>query len=222
MHKSTFAALALAFVAPAQQQPELRTQFELNGARVVLEYHWTHGEVAMIVEAESDQQLEHLEVRAPDGRLLLDLNAGGGQPLVLSGLRIESVVTVPSELLSAWPEGEYTLFGRARDGRLGRGHTQLSHRLLRPPVVTYPSNGSTGVPTNNLVVTWNLNPATSAYEIVLEQDDADDLKATVRAGSNSFQVPSGMLLPGTETVLEVVAISPEGNRTASEVTFTTQ
>ena len=106
-------------------------------------------------------------------------------------------------------------------GRLVQGSANLDHGLVAAPVITHPLAGEASVPLGNLVVDWIPDPQAVGYTIDLEQDENDGLKANLKAGASSFQVPAGVLDPNTPTRLEIQAIGPNGNRTTSEIRFTT-
>ena len=74
----------------------------------------------------------------------------------------------------------------------------------------------------NLTVSWVPDPEARAYRVILEQGETDGLTAVLPARSSSFQVPDGILAPGTESHVEVGAIGPNGNCTLVEVSFTTR
>jgi hypothetical protein len=100
------------------------------------------------------------------------------------------------------------------------GYAELSHQLQRPPVLLQPFDGAQGISTTPLVV-WVPDPEVSEYRVNLEQGETDGLSVRLPAGSGAFQVPYGVLRPGTETQVEVGAVGRNGNVTLVESYFTT-
>ena len=79
-----------------------------------------------------------------------------------------------------------------------------------------------GVAISGLTIQWAAVQGADGYEIIMEQGDSDGLSVTLPAKQNEFRVPEEVLNSGQRTVVEIVAISPNGNRTAAEVEFTVQ
>jgi hypothetical protein len=77
------------------------------------------------------------------------------------------------------------------------------------------------VPTTGLTLLWQNDPQALGYTVILEQDDNDGLSVEMPAGSSSLVVPDGFLKSGTETLFEIAAHGPNGNRTILETKFTT-
>jgi hypothetical protein len=172
------------------------------------------------VKAESDVGLERVEVRGRNGVPIVTLTARPDFPI--EGFTVETVPTSPATLLSAHSEGLYDLRARALGGNPVLGTAVLSHQLLREPVLLFPFEGALDVPTSGLQVSWVPDPGAIAYQVGLEQDDADGLTVELPAGTSSFLVPEGILAPATETHVEIGAVAPSGNITLVEASFTTR
>lgn len=193
----------------------------LKEESVRLEYTVTAPEAVLVFSAESESSLEKLEVRDPFGATVLRLHGSPADALSISGFKIETREMPLAELLATYAEGEYRLAARTEDGRAAFGRAQLSLALPRPARVIYPTKNATGVPVD-LLVEWAPDPTVSEYYIELEQNENDGLTASLPAGSSSFQVPAGVLRPGTESHLEIGTINEHGNTTLVEVAFTTR
>ena len=210
-------ALALAATPAVQQGPAL--QFKEQS--LTIKDSPSEDDAALVVDAESEQPLESFELRDPNGHVVLRLRAATGERVAVSGLSIEGRESTLYALTSTHAEGVYQLSGRTVTGRPVLGSAALSHQLLAPPVVNFPTPDATGVPTSGLVISWNNDPGAARYYIELEQGDNDGLTAMLGPGTHSFSVPSGLLAGATESTLEVQAIAANGNRTLTQLTFTT-
>ncbi len=218
MYKTTLAFTMLALGAFGLQQASDDMVLRLKEERMILEYSATLNEAVLIAEAESEQALGRVEVRDSGGAPMLHMWAPVGT--TLSGFKVETGESSLADVLATYPEGVYPMRARARDGSCVEGSAVLSHRLPAAPVVIYPTEGDSSVPTN-FTVTWTPDPGAAGYQVILEQDENDGLIVKLPAGSGSFRVPDRVLESGKETLLEVVAIGSNGNRTQVEVSFTT-
>ena len=222
MKKSTL-FLGLVTLASLGWAPADRGPFRgLKEETMTIEYNLTENEAVVRIKAETEHTLEQVEVRRPDGRPLVQMDASAGERLPLSGFELESREVPFLELLDQYPEGTYEIRGTTSQNEPVRGRAYLSHSLIRPPAIIHPRTGDVDVVGDGLQVRWAGASGAAAYEISLEQDDNDGLTATLDGRSRSFEIPSGILRSRTETYLEVTAISPSGNRTAVEVVFTTR
>lgn len=216
----TLSLLALGFGAIASSQPPPDRPLSFKEERMTFEYTVGAGEGVIIIEAESEESLGRIEVNNPDGEPILQMWTAPGQTLSLQSFIVETRESSAAEILSAFSEGVYDLRGRTDEGEEVVGSALLSHEMLRAPVVTFPLDGAVGVPTN-LNVSWVPDPDARAYKVVVEQNDNDGLTVELPAGSHNFQVPDGFLESGTETFVEVGAVSRNGNCTLVEVSCTT-
>jgi hypothetical protein len=209
-------------LAPVRHATPASAAPPLSGATITIEYNARLDRAALIVEAECDEALARIQLHAPDGAKILDLNAGPGQHMLLSGVRLESDEPQLDALLGAYPEGNYQIRAQTPDGRRLLGRATLSHTLVRPPSMVFPRQGFVGVPTTGLRLTWTGNVAANGYEVALEQGDNDGLRIKLPPGSTSFLVPDGFLAAATPTQLEIAALAANGNRTVTAIEFTTQ
>ncbi len=191
---------------------------------------------------------ERLEVRGPDGKLILRFEGRGElRSLGLTELFFETVepenADVPiQEMLAKLPEGEYTFVGRAiEDGeRAGTtlGTALLTHDIPAGPVLLSPADGAT-VPTTGLIIRWSLVTQTItgssvdiiSYQLIVEKVEEPHPHMIGKLGSlsmylppsvTSIAVPEGFLEPGTQYEWEVLAIEESGNQTLSSSAFQTE
>jgi hypothetical protein len=218
MYKLVIAAVTLGALGwqPRAQQPVLLLKEEA----MVIEYTPGRNEAVLIMEAESEEPLDKIEIVNTKRRPILKLR--GAQSASLSGYVIETREMSVSALLQMYHPGRYDIRAITSSGRPAFGGAELSHYLLPEPQVTYPLEGDVGVPTAGLVVTWNVDPEVSAYRVILEQDENDGLIVQLPRQSGSFAVPDGVLRPGTSTQLEIAAIASNGNITVVEIVFETE
>ena len=205
-----------------QSQHEPRERLQLKEEAMIVEYTATANEAVVIVEAEAEEALGRVEVQSPLGSTLLRLRSEGGEELAVQGFVLESEELPPNQLFRKFSEGNYDFRALSVDGKRASGSAWLSHVLPAAPVVTYPVEGSRNVPAHDLLVTWVSDSAASGYRLVLEQDENDGLTVSLPPGSDSFQVPPGILRGATESHVEVGAIGPNGNITLVEIGFTTR
>ena len=222
MFKLSVAAVFLLLTAFEAADRDNRTSFLLKEEAIFIEYTPAEGDAVIVVEAESESGLGKIEVRDPRGMRVLNMRAGAGQDVTaISGFVVESRESDLPTVMRTYRAGMYDLRARTVDGQEAFGQARLSHYLLAEPAVIYPVAGAKNIPTN-LTIGWIPDPEAVSYRVNLEQGDSDTLQVMLPAGSQSLRVPEGVLAPGTDSFVEVVAVSPSGNRTVVEVAFTTR
>lgn len=192
----------------------------LKEEKIVIELTTGVDEAVVIVEAEAEVGLERVDVYEPSGAALLGLDASRTGGRALQGFVVETRESDLSTLLQQYPEGVYELRARTVDGAVLSGSARLDHALPPRPVLLYPFEGAVDVP-RNLTVLWLADPSAAGFHVVLEQGENDGLSVFLPPGTSSFTVPSGVLAPATDTLVEVAVIAANGNRTLTEVEFTT-
>jgi hypothetical protein len=222
MLKAHLTALGFVLLASAGPVTPASDFLPLTDASITIEYNATQNSSALVIEAENDDALAKFQLLAPDGSKLLNLAAAPGQRLLLSGLRLESDEPQLDELLQTFPEGEYQLRAAGAGGQWFLGRATLTHTLVRPPAVSFPRDGSIGVSTTGLTLSWTGDAVASGYEIVLEQNENDGIRIKLPPGSTSLVVPDGWLAPATPTQFEIAAVATNGNRSLTSIQFTTQ
>lgn len=179
----------------------------------------------------------------PQGVQILVVEAKG--PLgdqSISGIFFESAEPPNSEVpiaefLSRFPEGQYPVRGRAKDGRRLTSAARFTHTIPAAPDITQPQEGDVVDP-SNLEVRWNpvtttldgkpLNP--TGYQVIITKDVKDDphgfsrptFDVHVLPSVTSLTVSKEFLEPKTIYELEVLALEASGNQTISVRFFQTQ
>jgi len=216
----TLAASSLLLLLGSSGESGATRQFKEE--RLVIEHTVTANEAALVISAESEVPLGMVELRDPLGQPALRLQAGAARSLSLSGFNVESRESTLEELLEAYPEGPYTFGGRTVAGHVIVGGALLSHALPEAARPLWPREGAVDVPTEGLTVRWEGDPQAAGFHVILEQGENDGVSVTVPAGSNSLEIPGGVLAPHTQTLLEIATLGENGNRTLVEVSFTTR
>ena len=227
MSKTTLAISLFALTAIGRQQlgtgaPGSVAPFPLQEERMFIEHNVSLGEAVVRVEAESEEELDRIQVDKPDGEQLFALAAPTGKTRGLSGFEIELDEDSLASVLATYAAGDYDIHARTADGRAAEGSARLSLDLPPAPQLIYPQDGAVDVPTSGLVVRWHPDRWASGYHVQMEQGESDGLAIQVPPGRNSLRIPDGLLARGTATQLEIAAIGPGGNRTVIGVHFTTQ
>lgn len=192
---------------------------------------------------------ERLEVRGPDGKLILRFEGRGELgSLGLTELFFETVepenADVPiDEMLAKLPEGDYTFVGRAiEDGeRAGTtlGTALLTHAIPAGPDLLSPAEGAIVSADEPLFVDWSevdlsitgKNVKIISYQLIVEKVEEPHPHMIGKLGSlsmylpptqTSMTVPEEFLEPGTQYEWEVLAIEKSGNQTLSSSAFQTE
>jgi hypothetical protein len=167
-----------------------------------------------------------LEVRDPQGRVLVDVTARSRlREFGLTELFFEASEPPFKEFpfgkfKKRFPEGRYTFRGHTVEGRDLAGSDRLSHLVPRGPNVTFPTEGALVDP-NGLKVTWEpvTRPAgvrIASYQVIVIQGKRE-LSMFLPPRVTSVTIPAEFLRPGTETEGEVLAREKSGNQTITEL-----
>ena len=199
-------------------------QAELPTAAIRFEQNATDGDVEVVIVASGRSEgLAKLTVVGPDGRTVIDFTAPDSSTLGIRQFEFESPEPTDVEgLKKAYPEGKYVFSAITVSGAQLAGKSTLSHQLPATASLKSPEEEGEDVPCENLEITWHTVPGLTATIIEIEQDELD-MKLTVRLRGDvtSFQVPAGLLVPGTQYDLAIGTVIENGNRSFVETSFTT-
>ena len=166
--------------------------------------------------------LSALQVVAPDGRVVVDFKAPASK-LGLQHLTLESPEPKNDGRLQAdFPEGVYKFTGTTTTGETLRGEAALAHAFPAAVAILRPRADEEKTPVTGLRVTWK--PAKDAQTItVLVEDEKSGgmISAALPGAATGFAVPDGFLTGGTAYKLAVGVIARSGNKTVTEISFTT-
>jgi hypothetical protein len=198
----------------------LRGSTPFSDVEIFFEYNSSADDAGIQVFLDADAWKE-IAIFDENGRDLLEIETGGGmKKLGLTELRFEGAEPGGLEALGAFPEGEYRFRGITIDRMRLVGSADLSHDLPPAPEFT-PSEGETVDP-DDVVIEWEPIPGMDRFQVIVESDaNGLVMEVSVSPQTTSLHVPPTFLVPNTEYKAEVLAISPDGNRTITEGTFVT-
>ncbi len=178
----------------------------------------------------------------PRGRIVLEVEPQRQlRTQTISGIFFESAEPpneeVPiEEILRRFPEGQYSVRGRAKDGRRLTGAALFTHEIPAAPVITFPADGGS-VPASNLTITWNHVTTTldgdplnrTGYEVILTKQVPDDpngfskpaVSIHVPPSVTSLTVPNQFLEPNSRYEIEIIVLEVSGNQTITSIFFDT-
>jgi hypothetical protein len=147
------------------------------------------------------------------------------------------------DLAAAFPEGNYTIRGKAFDGKVLVGSANFTHDVPAAPTITAPDlaedpeQPGAPVPRENLVIDWEPVTETTAgdpvnitgYEVIVTKENHEDphgfsrpiYDVHVPPALDALSVPEEFLEPATVYELEVLALEESGNQTISVGFFVT-
>ena len=179
----------------------------------------------------------------PNGRQVLEVEPKRQlRTLSISGIFFESreppneEVSI-EEILAMFPEGRYSVRGRALDGRRLTGAATFTHDIPSAPVIVFPQENGVVSP-DGFAVMWNHVTTTldgdpldrTGYEVIVTKDVPDDpngfsrptFDVHVPPSETSLTVPSEFLEPGTRYELEILVLEVSGNQTITSIFFETK
>ena len=163
-----------------------------------------------------------LTVTAPDGRVVVDFKASASK-LGIRHLTLESPEPKNDGKLQAdFPEGVYKFLGSTTAGETLRGEATLSHKLPSVVSIVRPRADAANIPITALRVTWAAVKDAEAIAVVIEDEKTGrEVRATLPGKATGFAVPEGFLAEGVAYKLAVGSIAMNGNKSVSEIGFTT-
>jgi hypothetical protein len=149
--------------------------------------------------------------------------AGHGRlrELGLTELFFESAEPSPQEVLALFPPGTYEFSGRTVEGEKLFGSALLSHDLPPAPTFISPSPGQV-VDRSALTIRWRPISGLARFQLIVANEaSGETMTVDLKPWVTSFPVPATFLQPNTLHKAEVLSIAPNGNKTISELTFST-
>lgn len=214
--------------------------FELNSTAGDVGVHVSlDGESWKVLRIEDPRGREIVELEPKQGAKTIGLTE-----LFFEGSEPPLVEVSFARFLQLFPQGDYRFLGRTTGNQLLRSVDALTPELPCPVTVVSPS-ATVPVAPDRVVIRWEpapgvFNPDTgicrtnqdvelASYEVIAEiKNEAAGLvrHLNVELPADATEVPvprtfidQGLLLPGTEFVLEVIAIEDSGNKTITEGVF---
>jgi hypothetical protein len=132
--------------------------------------------------------------------------------------------TEPSlaELMDAYPPRRYRFSGKDVEGTRLFNVVTLSYEFADAVENVFPVEDDTDIPTSGLVVSWTLSGEPAAIRVAVENEETGGVvEIDLPGDATEFAVPDGFLEPGTEYVVDVIAIARNGNLTVHDALFTT-
>lgn len=216
--------------SPSAKKPTAKP-LRFDDANLFVEINGTDGDAGLQADIDGDAWRTAI-VLDPRGRKLLDFRgAGRMRNWGLTGLSFESAEPgfdeVPLARFKArFPAGKYRFRGRSVDGKRIIGSARLTHVFPKRPRVLSPAEDAV-VPVADLPVQWEPVTAPAGvkivdYEVILDGDGGESASIELAPSVTSLTLPAELLRPASEYKIEVLAREKSGNRTITEVAFTTE
>lgn len=223
LYLSLLAAPVLTFgISSAEGKRRPPTEFEV--ATIVVEQNATDADTEIVIEVlGGDEGLKLLRIRTPDGWRVLQLSSLDPTVMGIREFAFESPESEGEAILAGYPEGRYTLCGVSVSGERFKSTAQLSHQLPEATVISNPAEDSV-VGTDALMIEWSAVLGVAEYVIEFENESMDPeqvLTVNVPADTTSFEVPPGLLTPGSDYQVGVATVGENGNVAVVETTFST-
>ncbi len=202
----------------------------LKAASMIVEINATDGDAGLQPFLDGEPW-KRVVVYRPDGEKLFDVRTRG----VLRSYGLTELFSESSEppftefsldeFKKLFPAGDYRFVATSIQGERMVGTATLTHNFPEGPEILSPEEEETV--TGDVVVEWAPveGPAgivIAGYQVlVIDETSHRVLSLDLPADAESVLVPSEFLDPGTVYKVEVLAVEVGGNKTLSEVTFTT-
>jgi hypothetical protein len=220
MTRLTIASALVAVLVPARAVEAQEAEFE--DVEIFVVHQDTDQDAQVFIAGGSDVPLRTVMVFGPDGELKLKWKVRNDDRLGHADFLFESPEPSLAELKEAYPKGVYAFTGVTVEGTVLMGESRLRYKLLDPPIITYPLEGDTGIPVDNLVATWEEIDGAEAIRFEIEDEEGEvALTVDLDGEATEFTLPNGWLEPGVLYTMDVKAIAGSGNQSVVDVRFTT-
>jgi hypothetical protein len=199
-----------------------RPTIPFSAAHVFFEFNSTDNDLGFQLMLDGEPWSKVNLVDPGRGRLI-DFRARGElEKLGITELRYESAEPSPEEVLALFEPGTYKFVGLSVEGERMLGYADLSHELASAPVFVYPTDGAE-VDAEDLEIRWQAIAGLAGYEVIVANEDTGrSMTVELDADATSLEVPGEFLEEGTEYKSEILAIAANGNKTITEVSFSTE
>ncbi len=163
-----------------------------------------------------------VQARDPAGKQILDIRAKKALgDLGITELRFESAEPSPAEVLALFSAGGYEFRGRTVEEALTLGSTGfLSTALPDAPVFTSPA--AVDVDPDNTIISWNAIGGLDSYEVIVGNEDSGfSISVELGPDATSVTIPSEFMEAGADYKAEILSIAMNGNKTITEIEFST-
>ena len=194
----------------------------LADAEIYIVSHSTDADAQVIIAGGDEEGITELFITGPRGIVDIDADFEDGRTIGQADFQFDSTEPSLKELKRAYPAGRYKFSATTTDGCTRSTALSLSYQLLPAPVILFPVEGSTGVPTADFTATWHAIAGAEAVRVQVEvEETAAAIAVDLRGDATSFHVPGDFLQPRVLYTMDVIGIAENGNRTVADVQFTT-
>jgi hypothetical protein len=190
---------------------------ELERAALRLSLNEAEGSVELVVEVAAPVGLRRLTVLDPEGRVVIDETVGSGAPA-----GVDEVCLQAPEEGASFIEGPYRIEAVTVEGaRIVAGIPLVFDLLPAPGIVSPPPALEEPIHPDEVVISWTPVPEAEAYIVEVEIGEEKVLVATLLPTTTSLAIPPGILHDEAECEVNIITVSPSGNRTEVDGSFVT-
>jgi hypothetical protein len=201
-----------------------QAQAKLAHASLHLENNVTDDDYEIVIEVTGgDVGIGRLQVTAPDGRVVFDINTPNSK-MGLRTFRLESPEPKSLAALALeFPAGAYSFNAFTVQGASLASSATLSHRLPPAARIQHPAPGAARVAPGALQLRWTAPPGLRACQVTVEHSasGAKVVQALLPGNARSYPVPARVLLANTEYTFSVGTWANDGNASFVETSFVT-
>jgi len=228
-HKNPFVpvlACALAGLVPAVAAAADKrcAEVEFEHPRLFVVFNSTDDDAQVILAGASESVggITALSIDGPRNAVAINAYFDDGRNLGQADFQFDSPEPSLARLKHAYPAGLYRFSATTSSKCMLRSELRLSYKLPSAPVIVFPLEGDSGVPSHGFVAMWQGIADADAIRLAVEVEEVGTTLAVDLPGdATSFNVPGEFLKPGLLYTMDVIAIAKSGNRTVTDVQFTT-
>jgi len=217
-------ALIGLFLAAAPASGDPCAEPELEDPQIYVVFNSTDNDAQLIIAGAGGSAggITALSIDGPRGTVAIDAEFVDGRKLGQADFQFDTPEPSLAKLKRAYPAGLYQFSATTTSNCKLRSAIKLSYKLPSAPVIVFPMEGDTGVTSSGFTAFWQEIADADALRLAVEdENDGTALTVDLPGDATSFNVPGEFLKPGVLYTMDVIAISKTGNRTVTDVQFTT-
>jgi len=183
----------------------------LADAEIYIVSHSTDADAQVIIAGGDEEGITELFITGPRGIVDIDADFEERRTIGQADFQFDSTEPSLKELKRAYRAGRYKFSATTTDGCTRSTALSLSYQLLPAPVILFPGEGSTGVPTAGFTATWQAIAGAEAVRVQVEvEETAAAIAVDLPGDATSFHVPGDFLQPRVLYTMDVIGIAEKG------------
>lgn len=194
----------------------------LEDSNIYVIFNGTDKDAQVIVAGGFEDGLKEVEITGPQGIVNIDADFEDGRNIGQADFQFDTTEPSLGRLRRSYPAGHYRFLATTVSNCVLRNTLELTYKLPAVPSIIFPTEGSKGITASGFTALWEKIPRVDTVRFVIEEEESGkSLAVDLPGNATSFDIPATYLQPRILYTMDVIGITENGNRTVSDVQFTT-